>query len=127
MVHPIPGAPLRITTDASDNAMGAALEQESRPGKWEPLSFYSKGFTQPESKWPAYEKELRAIFNACRHFQGMTHGSPSLTVFTDHKPIIGGILKDQHPNDKQARWYQEIAQHTTDFRHIEGKLNHVAD
>ena len=39
--HPIPGAPTALTTDASDTAMGAVLEQQTQ-GHWQPLAFFSR-------------------------------------------------------------------------------------
>ena len=39
--HPDPNLPLAITTDASDVAIGAVIEQRG-PHGWEPLAFWSK-------------------------------------------------------------------------------------
>ena len=39
--NPVPGAPIALTTDASDIAIGAVLEQQIL-GQWQPLAFYSR-------------------------------------------------------------------------------------
>ncbi|KAJ8362327.1 hypothetical protein AAFF_G00379780 [Aldrovandia affinis] len=39
--HPVPDAPIALTTDASDYAVGAVLEQLVK-GTWRPLAFFSK-------------------------------------------------------------------------------------
>ena len=36
--HPVPGAPIALTTDASDIAIGAVLEQQIH-GQWQKLAF----------------------------------------------------------------------------------------
>ena len=91
--HFVPGAPLALTTDASDYAVGAVLEQ--RVGDvWRPLGFYSSRFqlTRAERNRPlqladaqrsATERELLAAYRAVQHFQHMLEGRP-FTLFTDH-------------------------------------------
>ncbi|KAJ8418746.1 hypothetical protein AAFF_G00002450 [Aldrovandia affinis] len=37
--HPVPDAPIALTTDASDYAVGAVLEQLVK-GTWHPLAFF---------------------------------------------------------------------------------------
>ena len=37
--NPVPGAPIALTTDASDIAIGAVLEQQIH-GRWQPLHTY---------------------------------------------------------------------------------------
>ena len=39
---PQPDARWRISTDASDYAIGAVLEQEQDDGQWHPVSFFSR-------------------------------------------------------------------------------------
>ena len=41
LVHPIPGEPIRLTTDASDIGMGAELAQYHE-GEWCRISFFSR-------------------------------------------------------------------------------------
>lgn len=40
LAHPVPGASVSLTTDASDYAVGAVLEQQVE-GVWQPLAFFS--------------------------------------------------------------------------------------
>ena len=39
--HPVQGAPTALTTDASDTALGAVLEQKT-DNVWKPLAFFSR-------------------------------------------------------------------------------------
>ena len=45
--HPVPGAPIALTTDASDVAIGAVLEQQIH-GRWQPLAFYNRQLNKTE-------------------------------------------------------------------------------
>ena len=128
LVHPDTTAPLSLTVDASDVAVGGVLEQFSEAKKqWEPLGFFSKHLRKPERKYSAYDRELHAIYMSIRHFRDMVDGIP-FTVYTDHKPLTFACSK---PTDQwtptQQRRLSFISEFTTDIRHIAGKANTVAD
>ena len=57
--HPVPGARLAISVDASDIGVGAILEQFVS-GVWQPLSFFSKSQDQGQVKYSAFDRELLA-------------------------------------------------------------------
>ena len=85
LVHPQPNAATCITTDASNFAVGAVLEQFIA-GQWKPISFFSKKLTPAELKYSAFDRELLAIYFAVRHFQYFVEGRV-FHVNTDHKPL----------------------------------------
>ena len=137
LAHFVPGAEMALTTDASDFAVGAVLEQKVA-GSWRPLAFYSSRFkpSRTETSRPmqladaqrsATERELLAAYRAVLHFQHILEGRP-FTLFTDHRPLIGMMAKATEPKSAmQARHLALISSYTTDIRHIEGKVNAVAD
>lgn len=65
LAFPDSTAQLPLTTDASDFAIGAVLEQLS-PGEtdWRPASFTSKRLTSAQENWCTYDKEHFAIAEA---------------------------------------------------------------
>ena len=124
--HPRTGANLAVTTDASNYAIGAVLEQRG-PSGWEPLAFYSAKLQENQRMWPPYDRELLAIFKATRHFRPMLDGR-AFTVFTDHQSLVPSIGKKSDPlTARQTYQLSCIAEFTTDIRYIEGKANVVAD
>ena len=137
LAHFAPDAPLALTTDASDFAVGAVLEQEVA-GQWRPLAFYSSRFkpTLTERNRPlqladaqrsATERELLAGYRSVLHFQHLLEGR-HFTWFTDHRPLLGMMAKTTDPKSAmQARHLAFISSFTTDVRHVEGKRNAVAD
>ena len=67
LVHPQPHAPTCITTDASNLAVGAVLEQFI-DGQWMPISFFSKKLNHAELNYSAFDRELLAIYLSVRTF-----------------------------------------------------------
>ena len=55
LVHPDHTAPLNITCDASDFAVGGVLQQYIN-NVWQPLSFFSKKLTPAETRYSAFER-----------------------------------------------------------------------
>ena len=124
--HPIPGAQLALTTDASQLAMGGVLEQRGSGG-WEPLGFWSAKLQPNQQLWPAYDRELLAAFRGIRHFRPMVEGRP-FTLYSDHLPLVPSISKKADAQTaRQTYQLSVISEFTTDLRYIEGKANVVAD
>ena len=60
--------PFQLTTDTSDYAMGAVLEQEDSIGCTHPVAFWSKSLQQAEINYEIHDKELLAIVKALEHY-----------------------------------------------------------
>ena len=124
--HPRPNAPLAITSDASNIAVGAVLEQLG-PRGWEPLGFFSKRLQENQQEWPPFDRELKAAFEAIRHFRHMVEGQ-SFTLYTDHQSLVPALHKKTEPQTaRQTYQLSAISEFTTDIRYLEGKANVVAD
>ncbi|GBN69221.1 Transposon Ty3-G Gag-Pol polyprotein [Araneus ventricosus] len=124
--HPIPGAQLSLWVDASDVAIGGTLSQLSQ-GKWEPIAFFSMKLNKSQQKWSTYDRELFSIYSAIRKFKHMLEGR-NFSIYTDQKPLIYAFK--QNPNKcspRQLRHLDLISQYPTDFRHVQGSQNIVAD
>lgn len=126
LAHPKSNAELAIYTDASDSAIGAALQQRVGDA-WEPLAFFSRRLTSAQRKYSPYDRELLAIYDSIRHFRHMVEAR-AFAVYTDHKPLT---FVFHHNRDKcsprQFRYLDYVSQFTTDIRYIAGKDNVVAD
>ena len=68
LTHPHHDAPTSLTADASEQAVGAVLQQ-SVNGVWVPLAFFSKKLRPPERKYSAFDRELLALYLGIRHFR----------------------------------------------------------
>ena len=124
--HPRQGAPLALTTDASNVAIGGVLEQRG-PNGWEPLAFWSAKLEPNQQQWPPYDRELLAAFRGTRHFRTWIEGR-AFTLYTDHQSLVPSIHKKTDPQTlRQTYQLSCVAEYTTDIRYVEGKANLVAD
>ena len=124
--HPNPTASLCLMVDASDVAVGGALQQFV-DGQWNPISFFSKKLQPAETRYSAFGRELLAAYLAIRHFRHFLEGR-EFFVLTDHKPLTYAFAaaSDKY-SPREIRHLDYVAQYTTDFRHIKGTENCVAD
>ncbi|XP_023316038.1 uncharacterized protein LOC111693963 [Trichogramma pretiosum] len=124
--HPRLGAPLGLFTDASGTAVGACLNQWINDA-WHPLAFFSKKLSPKEASWPAYYRELLAVYTAVQHFRHALEGY-TFKIYTDHKPLIHAFtLKKEKLPPIQLNQLSFISQFSTDIVYIRGAENVVAD
>ena len=124
--HPKSDAPTCIMTDASDIAVGAALQQQIN-GEWQPIAYFSKKLKPAETRYSTFDRELLAVYLAIKHFHHFLEGR-QFYVLTDHKPLVHALTSySDRQSPRQARHLDFISQFTTDIRHIRGADNAVAD
>ena len=117
---------LAIMVDASNQSIGAVVQQHAREG-WQPLSFFSRKLTDTEQKYSTYDRELLAAYGAVKHVKHFIDGR-EFTLYTDHKPLTYALHQNpEKASPRQLRHLDFIAQFTADIRHISGKDNVVAD
>ena len=115
---------LRLTTDASNFALGAVLSQNI-DGKDLPIAYASRTLNDHEVNYSTTEKELFAIVWATKHFHHYVYGR-KFKLITDHKPLIWlNSLKE--PNSKLIRWKLKLSQYNYDIEYQKGKQNYVAN
>lgn len=126
LAHPDAQSELAITTDASDSAIGAVVQQK-KGNDWQPIAFMSKKLSPAQKKYSPYDRELLAIYQAIKYYRHLLEGR-RFTVYTDHKPITYAFRQNPlQSSPRQSRHLEFIAQFTTDIQHISGKDNTVAD
>ena len=126
LVHPSHTAPTSITVDASDIAVGGALEQYLG-GQWRPVAFFSRKLNKVEARYSAFDRELLAMYLGVRRFRYFVEGRP-FTLFMDHKPLTYAFANASDSYSlRQQRHLAYVSEFTTDVRHIHGKDNLVAD
>jgi hypothetical protein len=77
--------------------------------------------------YSAYDRELLAIYEAVKHFRYMPEAR-HFSIFTDHKPITYAFQRKRDKcSPRQFNHFDFVAQFTTDFKHISGQDNVVAD
>ncbi|CAB0033919.1 unnamed protein product [Trichogramma brassicae] len=99
-----PNAPLALRTDASDEAIGAALEQQDADGIWQPLGFFRKSWT------PLSVDTARTTEN-----------------FWQSPLIYAAKQRSDKASPRQVRSFEYISRFNTDLKHSRGSDNVVAD
>lgn len=124
--YPKPNAPLSLQVDASDNCIGAVLHQFV-DDELQPLGYFSRKLTAPQTKYSAFDRELAAVYEGIKYFRYMLEGR-QFCVYTDHKPLthaLGNVRQDATP--RRIRQLEFIGQFTQNIHHINGRDNIVAD
>uniref|UniRef100_A0AAV2JU37 Integrase catalytic domain-containing protein n=1 Tax=Knipowitschia caucasica TaxID=637954 RepID=A0AAV2JU37_KNICA len=114
LAHPSLTAPVALTTDASDYAVGAVCEQWVR-GAWQPSAFFSKKLHDNERKYSTFDRELLGLFLATHHFRFLLEGQ-QFTAFVDHKPLTFAMVKSTEPwSGLRQRQLPAISEYTNRF------------
>ncbi|OXT14587.1 hypothetical protein B9K06_25600, partial [Bacillus sp. OG2] len=119
------GLPIKITTDASNVAVGVVLWQQYEDG-WHPVIYRSQSLTPPQMNWSTGDKELYAIRFAVKKLRFYLHRQPSILIETDHKNLVN-IFDKQDLTAKQSRWLEDMIGYNLVVNYIKGLNNEVAD
>ena len=86
--HPVLGAKTVLTTDASDVAIGAVLEQQIDE-HWQPLAFFSRQLNKAERNYSTIDRELLGIHSSVLHFRYSRHLATISEFTTDIQHVSG--------------------------------------
>jgi len=121
LAYPRMGAELGLMVDAYADHEGAALQQWAAPG------FLLQEAGTDTTTLLAYERELLACVLGIRHFRFMLE-CQRFTMYTDHKLLTHALAKAVEPwTARQSRNLSQLAEFTSNIRHISRVNNVVAD
>ena len=110
-----------LTTDASDVAIGAILEQDFGSGM-QPIAFSSHKLKPTEIRYSAYERELLGIVWAIGQWKHYFQGRHPIVIQTDHAPLRH-LPNQTSVNSRVWRWLAVLQGYHVGIRHIPGKKN----
>lgn len=109
-----------LTTDASNEGLGAILSQDGHP-----CSYVSRTLNAPEKNYSTTEKELLAIVWAIKRFRQYLLGRKFI-IQTDHQALKW--LKDiKDPSSRLMRWRLRLEEYDYEIEYKKGKENTAAD
>jgi len=124
-----PDANFILRTDASDTAIRGVLAQkqlfEGRLVEW-PWGYFSRKLHTVETRYPTYDRKLRAISANLEHWACYIHGRRHTTTFTDHA-ALQHILGENKPTSRQCHHLDKLQQHNYEVKYYPGAANVVAD
>ncbi|KAL0213002.1 hypothetical protein RCL1_006628 [Eukaryota sp. TZLM3-RCL] len=136
LVLPHDEAPVFVSVDASNDAIGGVVWIELPPYKphskfternLKPVSFYSKVLTKAQSKWSTIQKELFAIVKTLT--QSSLENfliSRKFVLLTDHRNLTF-LHSAPLTNRLVHRWLPILAQFEFSILHIDGPSNNWPD
>ena len=110
-----------VTTDASDAAVGAILEQDFGNGL-QPVAFASRKLNDAEMRYSAYERELLGIVWALAQWKHYCRGPHAVIIQTDHAPLRH-LPNQSSVNSRIWKWINIMQGYNLEIRHIPGKRN----
>lgn len=124
LIYPNYDRPFVLTTDASNESIGAVLSQDYN-GKDSPICYYSRTLNKAEVNYSVIERELLAIVDACKKFRHYLYGR-RFSVRTDHRPLVY-LNNCKDPSSRLVRWRLKLMDFDYDIVYKKGILNSNAD
>ncbi|MGL5708693.1 MAG: reverse transcriptase domain-containing protein [Aeromonas sp.] len=110
-----------LTTDASNEAIGAILAQEDENRKRNMIYAFSRKLDQTQSKYSTTDKELLALVKGIEHFRHFLLGREFI-VETDHK-ALQYLWTNKNLNTRLFRWALRLQEYSFIPRYIKGEVN----
>jgi hypothetical protein len=116
--------PFVLTTDASNDAIGAVFSQEPI-GKHLTIAYASRTLINAERNYPTIQKELLAIVLSCKYFRQYLSGR-KFTIVKDHRPLTW-IFSVKNPSSRLLRWRLKLEEYEYEVKYKKGSSNNNDD
>lgn len=104
LILPDPTSTFYVASDASDDALGAALMQTFE-GRLRPIGFSSRRLNKTERRQDSFTHELCGIIFALRRWRPLLEGA-KVVLFTDHKPLVKLNQENIGGQLRHSRWVE---------------------
>ena len=121
-----PNLPIKVSSDASKEGLGAVLEQYHETG-WHPVAFASRSLTSSEANYCPFELETLSIVFACEKFREYLYGQ-QFEICNDHQPLKSIFNKPLSKAPARIqRFLLRLQRYNFNVNYVQGKHMHVAD
>ena len=117
----------RVTTDASDFAVGGVIKQLSSDDKWHPVAYASRALNAAEQNYHTTERENLALVYCLEEWEHMLVGSPHVVLCQTDHDALKDLLTKPTLSRREARWVTMLADYQLRVVHIPGSSNAVGD
>lgn len=130
LIHFDPKYPIIVSTDASEDGLGATLFHKLPDGMEKPVIYASRGLKPCEKKYSVIDREALGIIFALKKFHQYLYGHEFI-LRTDHKPLVN--LFGEHSelpkvtSDRMTRWALILSSYNYKIEYINTKNNMLAD
>ena len=77
----------RLVCDASDECIGAVLEQLHDDNQWHPVEYFSTRMNSAECNYSATEREMLAVIMSLQRWRHYLIGR-EFKIYTDHASLV---------------------------------------
>ena len=114
----------RLTTDASNVAVGCVLSQ-MKDGHDLPIAYASRTLNEHERRLSTIEKELLAVYWGIHYFRPYLFGR-KFKVYSDHQPLQW-LNSIKEPSSKLFKWKTKLSAYDFEIIYKKGSANSNAD
>ena len=114
--------PTALFVDASPVAIGAILTQRVGDA-WAPVEYAGKVLSDVQRRFIQTEREALAIKIGIEKFHNYLYGSPTLKVFTDHKPLVSIFREGSRPTLRIEKWVVSLQGYAFEVQYRPGEGN----
>ena len=123
---PDPTRPLTLSTDASDNRIGAVLKQTAADNTFHIISYFSRMLPETEQRYSTIEKEALAIHSALEKLRPYVINN-EVIIETDHCPLCN-FHRRPTLNRRIDFWSIDLADYNIkEIKYKKGSCNCDAD
>ena len=130
LVHYDEKKELILEVDASDYGVGAVISHIMDDGSEKPVAYTSRTLAPAERNYSQIDKEALAVIYGVKKFHQYIYGR-HVTIYTDHKPLIGLLGEDKaipgSASPRMQRWALILAGYEYSLKFKAGKNNEKAD
>ncbi|XP_051155718.1 uncharacterized protein LOC127278183 [Leptopilina boulardi] len=116
--------PFKLTTDASQHAIGSMLTQEV-DGIDLPVAYYSKVLNAAEQNYLKEEKECLAVLYSLEHFRPYLYG-PEFVLSCDCEPVHW-MNYVENPGTRLQKWRLKLRGYRYKFEYKPGKISRIVE
>nr|XP_027229652.1 uncharacterized protein LOC113821374 [Penaeus vannamei] len=117
--------PFEVHSDASLQALGAALLQRDAEGVPYAIAYWSRVLKEAETRYPTIDLEALAVVEAVRVFDPYIYGR-HFTIWTDHQPLTH-VFSRRTKSNRLSRYAHELGEYDFALRYKQGPSNLVPD
>ncbi|WUR04295.1 endonuclease [Vairimorpha necatrix] len=113
--------PFILTTDASEQGIGAILSQIGDDGKEHFVSAFSKSLEKAHKNYSTTDKELLAVVKGIENYRHYLLGREFI-LKTDHKALTY-LWEAKNPTSRLLRWAMKLQEYAFQSTYIKGEVN----
>ena len=114
-----------LDTDASDQALGAVLQQE-QDGVIKVIGYASRSLSDAERNYCTTRKELLGVIYGLKQYRQFLLARKCFVIRTDHAALTH-LMRTPEPLGQQARWLDLLAEYNFKIQHRAGTAHRNSD